>query len=174
MIASKLPKYNLETKFNLEEPMKQIFAGLCVLVLVFLISLSPPVQAETQRSMAGTFHYDVSKEITLNGTVASVLTKPTVGMIMGSHLMLTTLSGPVDASLGRFGLQGKGAASVARGQQVEVTGVMKTIHDHQVLLTRTLKVGGEVYSIRNQHGVPVSPQARERASGKTARKGESL
>lgn len=154
--------------------MKRLFAGLCVLVLVFLISLSPPVQAETQKNLAGTFHYDVSKEITLNGTVASVLTKPTAGMIMGSHLMLTTLSGPVDASLGRFGLQGKGAASAARGQQVEVTGVMKTIHDRQVLLTRTVRIGSQVYLIRNQYGVPLSPQARERASGKTTRKGESL
>jgi hypothetical protein len=93
---------------------------------------------------------------------------------MGSHLLFTTISGPLDASLGRFGLQGKGALSVAAGQQVEVTGVMKTIMDKQVFLARTVKAGGRVYTIRNEHGVPMSPQARDRANGKTAQKGGKL
>jgi len=92
-------------------------------------------------------------------------------MIWGSHLLLATTSGPVDASLGTFGLRGKGAVSVAAGQQVEVTGVMKTIKDKQVFLVRTVKAGGQVYTIRNEHGFPVSPQARERASRKTAGEG---
>jgi hypothetical protein len=92
---------------------------------------------------------------------------------MGSHLLLTTPSGQVDASLGTFGLRGKGALLVAAGQQVEVTGVMKTVNDKQVFLARTVKVGGQVYTIRNEHGFPVSPQARERANGKTPQKGES-
>jgi hypothetical protein len=80
----------------------------------------------------------------------------------------------VDASLAHSRLQGKGALSVAAGQQIEMTGVMKTIRDKQVFLVRSLKVGGEVYTIRNEHGFPVSPQARERLSGKTAQKGETL
>ena len=97
--------------------------------------------------------------------------KPSAGMIMGSHLLLATPSGPVDASLGRFGLLGKGAVSVTAGQQIEVTGVMKTLNDKQVLLVRTVKTGGQIYTIRNQHGFPVPPQARERASRKTAGEG---
>jgi len=151
--------------------MKRLFAGLCALALLFLISPQPLAQAQTtaETRAAGPFSYDISKEVTLNGAVSSVLTKPAAGMIWGSHLLLATASGPVDASLGRFGLRGKGAVSVAAGQQIEVTGVMRTIKDKQVLLARTVKVGGQVYTIRNEHGVPVSPQARERAQ-----KGESL
>jgi hypothetical protein len=154
--------------------MKRLFAAALTLLS---ISLLPLVQAQTAAvgtRTAGPFSYDVSQEVTLNGTVSSVLTKPSAGMIMGSHLLLATPSGPVDASLGRFGLQGKGAVSVAAGQQVEVTGVMKTLKDKQVFLVRTVKVGGEVYTIRNEHGFPVSPQARERASGKTTQRGETL
>ena len=153
--------------------MKRLCAGLCVLALLSLLSLLPPVLAQTAERTAGPFGYDVSKEVTLGGTVSSVLMKPSPGMIMGSHLLLATPSGPVDASLGTFGLRGKGALSVATGQQVEVTGVMKTLKDKQVFLVRTVKVGGQVYMIRSEHGFPVSPQARERA-GKTAQKGESL
>ena len=146
--------------------MKRLFAGLCALALLSLISLLPLAQAQTaaiETRTAGPFNYDIAKEVTLNGMVSSVLTKPTAGMIMGSHLLLATPSGPVDASLGRFGLEGKGAVKVAPGQQIEITGVMKTLNDKQVLLTRTVKVGGQVYTIRNEHGVPLSPQARERA-----------
>jgi hypothetical protein len=151
--------------------MKRLFAGLYALALISLISLQLPVQAQTAERSVGPLSYDASKEVTLNGTVLSVLAKPSPGMVMGSHLLLTTPSGPVDASLGRFGLMGKGALSVAPGQQVEVTGVMKTVKDKQVFLARTVKVGGEVYTIRNEHGFPVSPQARERANRKTAGEG---
>jgi len=115
-------------------------------------------------------YYDVGQEVTLSGTVSAVLIKPAPGMIMGSHLLLATVSGRVDASLGRWGLVGNGALWVTPGQQVEVTGVMKTFKDKQVLMARSVKVGDKVYWVRNEHGIPVSPQSRQR----TAQKEESL
>jgi hypothetical protein len=159
----------------------EICAGICTMTLVSLIAIQSPVQAQMAAGqthttettkVAGPFGYDVSQEVTLNGTVSSVLAKPSRGMIMGSHLLLATPSGLVDASLGRFGLRGKGALSVTAGEQVEVTGVMKTIKDRQVFLARTVKVGDEVYTVRNKHGFPVPPQARERANHSNA--GDSL
>jgi hypothetical protein len=116
------------------------------------------------------FSYDITREVTLSGTVSSVLLKPAPGMVVGSHLLLTTPTGRADVSLGRFGLSGRGALSVAAGQQIEVTGVMKTLKDQPVFLARTVKVGSQTYTIRSEHGVEVSPQARERA----AQKGDSL
>ena len=156
--------------------MKRLFAGRCVLVLLS-VSLLPPVQAQTTATgtrTAGPFSYDVSREVTLNATVSGVLTKPSAGMIMGSHLLLETSSGLVDASLGTFGLRGKDALSVTAGQQIEVTGVMTTIKGKQVFLVRSVKADGRVYVIRNERGFPVSPQARQNASPKTAQKGEEL
>jgi hypothetical protein len=140
-------------------------------VLLSLFFFNASIQAQTAGRSDGTFRYDVSHEVTLSGTVASVLTKKTPGMLMGSHLLLTTASGLVDTSLGAFGLRGKGALAVTPGKQVEVTGVMKTIRNKQVFLARTVTVGGKIYEIRNVHGIPVSPQARERASRKTAGEG---
>jgi hypothetical protein len=115
-------------------------------------------------------YYDISKEVTLSGTVSSVLVRPERGMIWGSHFLLSTVSGTVDASLGRWGLQGNGALSVSPGQQVEVTGIMKTFNNREVFLVRSAKAGGKVYTLRNVHGIEVSPQTRERA----AQKGKSL
>ena len=156
--------------------MKQLSTGLCTLAILFLISFLRPVQAQTTvgATRAGApFGYDVKEEVALTGTVSSVLTKAAPGMIVGSHLLLATPSGLVDASLGSFGLRGNGALSVTAGQQIEATGVMRTIKDKPLFLVRTVKVGGEVYTIRNEHGVPLSPQARERADQKTGQRGAS-
>ena len=150
--------------------MKPLSTGLCTLAILLISSLSP-VQAQTT---AAPVSYDTAREVTLACTVSSVLTKAAPGSIVGSHLLLATPSGSVDASLGRFGFQGYGAVSVAAGQQLEATGVVKTIKDKPVLLVRIVKVDGKVYTIRNEHGVLLSPQARKRAGQKASQKGQSL
>ncbi len=155
---------------------KELSTGLCTLAILFLISSLPPVQAQAQTTANATgstapSRYSLADEVTLTGTVSSVFTKAAPGMIAGSHLLLATPSGPVDAALGRFGLPGDGPVSVAAGQQIEATGVMKTLQGRAVFLVRTVKVGDEVYSLRNQHGVPLSPQARQRASQNTGENG---
>jgi hypothetical protein len=143
--------------------MKPTWNGLCIIAIVLVSLLPSPLQAQTL--MAG--------EVTVTGTVLTVAAKAAPGMIAGSHLLLSTPSGVVDASLGRFDLQGKGAVEVAAGRQVEATGVIKRMMDGKpVLLVRTLKAGGEIYLVRNQHGFPISPQARERAR-QSGRKGEA-
>jgi hypothetical protein len=60
------------------------------------------------------------------------------------------------------------------GQQVELTGIMKMIREKQVFVARTVKVGSRVYTIRNQHGIAVSPQARGRIAHQTGQKAETL
>jgi len=128
--------------------------------LLFAILVVPLNAADTDS------RYDVSKEITLSGTVSSVLHKPDPRMIWGSHLMVETAFGRVDASVGRFGLEGEGTVSVTPGQQIELTGVMKTVRDKEVFVVRSVRATGKTYPIRNEHGIEVSPQARERAAEK--------
>ena len=162
------------------KPAGVMMAGLLtgVVFAVFLLPLGtlplgaePPLESPPRESQP---YYDISKEVTLTGTVSSVLTKAAPGMIVGSHLLLTTAAGEVDASLGKWAMQGKDAFSVTPGRQVEATGVMKTVRDKQVFITRVVKVDGHVFTLRNQHGLPLSPESRERQSQMTVRKGESL
>jgi hypothetical protein len=138
-------------------------AGLTAGLLTGLLFavLAVPLNADDARPW-----YDASKEVTHSGTVSSVLHKPAAGMIWGSHLIVETASGRLDASLGRFGLEGKDALSVTPGQQVELTGVMMTIRDKQVFVVRRVKANGKTYIMRNERGIEVSPQARERAAEK--------
>ena len=148
----------------------RIFPGVIVGLLLAILAVPLSAQLATHPSP----FYDITKEVTLSGTVSSVLAQPLPEMIAGTHVVFATETGVVDASLGRWGLQGKGALSVVPGQQVEVTGVMKSLKGQQVFIARSVKSAGQVYMMRNEHGVPVSPQTRERASQKTAQKGGSL
>ena len=146
--------------------MRSLLAEIPALLLLFTISLAPLSHTQTRvaQSKAGPMNYDPSEEVTISGTVNEALLTSTSGMLAGSHLLLTTLSGQVDVSLGTFGLQGKGALSVAPGQQIQVTGVIKIFNSTPVLLARSVKAGDAVYAIRNEHGIPVTPHARSRAN----------
>lgn len=143
----------------------RLISGLLASLLFAILAV--PLVARPTDSL---WDYDVRQEVTISGTVSSVLERPAPGMIWGSHLVIDTLSGKVDASLGRWALVGKRALSVAPGQQVEVTGVMKTFNEKEVLLVRTVTVNGKPFAVRNQHGMLMSPQSREIA----AQRGDTL
>jgi hypothetical protein len=146
----------LRTKSILEAEMKRLFPGLGALVLVAFVSLALPSHAQTDAAKTQPFvslKYDISQEVKLSGTITDVVTQPSESMLSGSHLILQTASGSIDAQLGGLRLAGRDAISVAPGEQVQVTGVIKTIHNQAVLLTRLIEVNGRVYELRNEHGI---------------------
>ncbi len=157
--------------------MRRLFAGIGQLLLMCWICTLQPIQAQTgavATQSRGPFGYDVAEEVTLEGMVAGFVAKAAQGSIPGAHFSLATLSGPIDVSLGVLALQGRSALSaVVVGQQVEVTGITKTLKNKEVFLARSVKIGEHLYVIRNEHGIPVSPQARERASQKVRQNEES-
>jgi len=152
--------------------------ALCALVIVCVFSFAgaAPVQAQASGKTATVqpFRYDAAEEVTLSGRVARVLWNAAPGMTAGAHVVLETPAGMVDASLGRFAFEGKDVITLAAGEQVEARGVMRTIKGRQVLVVRTVMVKGEIYVIRNERGLALSPQARERASKKMDGNGGAL
>jgi hypothetical protein len=149
--------------------MKSLFR---ILSALFLAALLPFIQAQTAKSsQAYPFHYDISDEVTIGGAVTGVLTKAPAGMMNGSHLLIATPSGSIDVSLGAYALIGKGALPVNVGEQVEVTGVMKSLSNKPVFMARAITAGGRAYPIRNERGIAMSPQARERARRGSAQDG---
>jgi hypothetical protein len=107
--------------------------------------------------------YDLTQEITLTGTVSSVVKSPTreMKMLGGSHLLVETTSGAVDASLGASAMRGKQALFVTTGERVQITGVMKTVGDRRVLIARLVLAHGHVFQIRNEHGFAFAPVSRK-------------
>jgi hypothetical protein len=134
------------------------WAPIFIGVAASLFAASLPAQTtERATNQVRPFQYDKTVETTVSGTVKSVVAKPEPGMTMGGHVMLQTSSGIIDTSLGTLALSGRDPLPVAAGQMVEITGVWKTINGQPVLLARTVKIGGEVYEVRNEHGFPLIP-----------------
>ena len=140
-------------------------------MLVVLTSVGSSLAQNAAPSAAPLF-YDVTQETTLAGTVADISTTAAPKALPGAHLTLTTPNGAIDVSLGAFVFAGKGSLPVTGGEQVELTGISKVLQGRQVFLARLLKVGDNVYAIRNSHGLPITPASHERANQK-AQNGET-
>ncbi len=120
--------------------------------------------------------YDITKEVTITGSISSVVKRatPSMKMMPGSHLVVTTSSGTVDASLGRFAMKGKNPLSFTAGEQVRLTGVIHTTSTgKEVFMARLVQANGHIYKIRNEHGFAYAPAARK-DSAKSESKGGSL
>ena len=149
--------------------MKWRFPVLGPTAVLALCLFALPIYAQTAAvttNSAVPHRYDITKEVTLTGTVNNVVKTPTreMKMLPGSHLMLATGSGRLDASLGRFAMRNQGVLSITPGQQVQVTGIVTTVKNQQVFVTRLVQVNGHTYKVRNEHGVAVAP-----VSGKSNR-----
>jgi len=166
----------LGSKANPEDSMKRRFSVVGPFAVLALCLFAMPIHAQTAvtTKTAVPLRYDISKEVTLTGTVSSIVksASPETKMMAGSHLIVETTSGTVDASLGGFALRGTGALSVTPGQRVQVTGVMQKIRDKEVLVTRLVQADGHLYTIRNEHGFALAPVARERATKSEAKGGQ--
>lgn len=139
------------------------FVPLAILAVFFLAPALVRAQAAATRTPSPVPpRYDARLEVRLEGTVTSVVKRPTaeMKMEMGSHLLVSTHAGTVDASLGQFALVGKGAMQVTSGAHVQLTGVMKTENGKQVFITRAVVTNGHTYTLRNEHGFPYLPAAR--------------
>jgi hypothetical protein len=146
--------------------MKSQFPALGPVAVLALCLFATPIHAQTAEGTPGSVvppKYDLTHEVTFAGTVSSVvkITTPEMQMLGGSHLVIQTTSGKIDASLGAYAMKAEGALSVSPGQQVQVTGVMKTIRDQQVFVTRLVQVNGRIYKIRNEHGFVLAPEPRK-------------
>ncbi len=143
--------------------MKKLLGGFCLLTALVISSLAAPVYAEHGVSFKRTViapRYDARHEVTLEGTVQSLVNKPAPGMMLGAHLMVTTSKGTVDAHVGNFVTRGPNALSLASGQHVKIVGVMATIHSRQVFLTRTIETGDRTVAVRDAHGFLIVPGAK--------------
>jgi hypothetical protein len=152
--------------------MKWQFRVLAPLALALCVSALPLHAQTSEVSTKSTVHpwYDISQEVRLSGTISVVEKTPARGTeaIIGSHLIVETSAGKVNASLGSYALKGKSPLSLSSGQQVQMLGVMKTIKGQQVFVARVIQVNGHEYTIRNEHGFANATIARGKTnSGRT-------
>jgi hypothetical protein len=130
-------------------------------VLILAIGMQPLLaQNNAAKTANGPFHYRQKDEVTLSGVVSAVISRSAENTVNGSHLILATSVGTIDVSLGPWAMLGPKHLDVSAGDEVSVTGVFTIMNQKQILFARSVSAGGYIYSIRNEHGVALSPQAR--------------
>jgi hypothetical protein len=154
-----------QAKFSQETKMRKI-AGLLGLLIALAISLlAGPLYANESGALKRTVmasKYDLAKEVTVEGTIQSLVRKPAPGAIMGAHLMVSTAHGTVDAHIGNYLVAGKFAVPLPAGQSVKLVGMMTTFNHQSVLLVRTMDTGSGTIMVRSEHGFLVYPGAKAR------------
>ena len=148
--------------------MKKTTGGLCLLMTLAIASLAAPLYANEsvvpKRTVIAS-RYDVSKEVTLEGTVQSLVRKPAPGTMMGAHLIVSTAQGLVDAHIGNYVAVGRYATSFASGQSVKLVGIMREFNQKNVFVVRTIQTANRTIAVRNDHGFLVYPGAKVRLLG---------
>jgi hypothetical protein len=139
--------------------MRKFIRGAVLIASIGLLSIAGPAKAQTAAQTPvhptkapAPARYVASKEVTLEGTVASMVTKPTAGMLIGAHVILATPTGDVDGHLGTYAMKGTNPVSLTPGERVQMTGVMIMAEGKRVFLVRTIQAGSHLYTIRNEHG----------------------
>lgn len=138
---------------SVEKPTRWIAALLFGLSLAIL---SIPLTAQPADSTAphpGFGHgYDKAHEVTLNGTIAEVVSKAPTGSPFGLHLMVAGPQGTVDAHLGPF-MTKDILEALHTGTPVQIVGAYEKLHGKQILLARQVIFGGRQVTVRNENGM---------------------
>jgi hypothetical protein len=147
-----------------EFTMRNKLGGFCLLTALVITSLAAPLYASNKpfkRTVIAP-RYQASKEVTMEGTIQSVVKKPTPGSMLGTHLMVSTSKGTIDAHIGTFVTRGSHGYSPAVGQSVKIVGVMTTVNHKEVFLTRSIESGNRTVQVRTAHGFLIVPGVKGR------------
>lgn len=111
--------------------------------------------------------YDLTKEVKIQGTIQKIDGFGTSGPI-GTHILLETSSGMLDAHLGFGAASSPKNLGIALGQNVTVTGMMETVGTTNVLIARILMTPNRIFVLRNEHGIPVRAVPRGSTPAKSS------
>ena len=143
--------------------MRKIVGGLSLLTALVISVCWVPLDANesvTPKRTVIASKYDVTKEVTLEGTIQSLVKNPAAGAMPGAHLIVSTGQGTVDAHIGNHVIMGPSAESFATGQAVKLVGIMTKFNEQEVLLVRTIQTGNRTITVRNEHGFLVYPGSK--------------
>lgn len=123
-----------------------------------IIALAVLMIAATLTTLAqgkpGSRRYDPATEITVKGSVENVTELTGRRGWKGTHLILKTDAETLAVHVGPSAFLSQNQFSVAKGDQVEVTGSKVTRATGTVLIAREIKKDGKTLVLRDASGVP--------------------
>jgi hypothetical protein len=147
--------------------MRKLSLSVCYLSAIVVSAPAVPLHAGNAPEFKRTVvvaRYDAAKEITIEGTIQQLVTKPIPGAILGGHLMVSTSSGIIDAQIGSFILRGPQPFAPVAGQSVRIVGVMANINRRNVFLARTIETENRTIEVRTARGFFVIPGTENRSA----------
>lgn len=106
--------------------------------------------------------YDVSREVTVQGTVAS-FTESASAAPLGAHVVVQSASGPVDVHLGDAKLLQARHITLSAGDTVRIIGENLPYGNGTQFFARILQKGTQAVALRGVHGLPLRPMAQTSA-----------
>jgi hypothetical protein len=136
-----------------------VFFLTVIWLLAFSISVAPTAFAQTPSAATTTAPriYEAARETTVGGTISEVVTRPKAGLPLGLHLMVETAQGQMDVQLGPYFGRLAAQKGLLPGATIQVTGETFHFNAGDVFLARTITVGNQTITVRNQYGFPVRP-----------------
>ncbi len=124
-----------------------------------LFCVSAGAQQNTQSSAQQMRAYDVSREVSMQGTVVS-FTENSSTAPLGPHVVIQTTSGQVDVHLGDAKLLKANHLTLAAGDSVRVVGENVTHGTSNQFFARIIQKGNQTLTLRSARGFPLRPASK--------------
>lgn len=131
----------------------RISAGVSI-VLLFCAGVA--AQQKTQSAAPEKRAYDVSQEVSLQGTVVSFVESSQTPPL-GPHVVVQTASGQVDIHLGDARLLKANHLTLAAGDSIRVVGENVPYGTGTQFFARILQKGNQTLALRSTRGFPLRP-----------------
>jgi hypothetical protein len=123
------------------------------LFLVFILALTAHIALAQKDEVAP--KYDVTKEVTIKGTIEDVNEMTMPKGEVGVHLMVKTADSVIEVRLCPSGVLKDFEIQFEKGQTVTVTGSKVKIGETDVILAREVVRGNNTITLRDKQGGPV-------------------
>jgi hypothetical protein len=145
-------------------------APLILTAVLLLCSSAVWAQQSTQRGLPQTQSIDLSREVSLLGTVIKyepVSDKPPIG----AHLLLQTASGQVNVHLGNAKVLEANHLTLAPDDSVRILGETRALGDTTYFAARIVQKGTQAVAVRSSRGFPLTPASTLTPAQKDALRG---
>jgi DNA/RNA endonuclease YhcR with UshA esterase domain len=127
------------------------------------VLLGPLMVAPAQAQRTAGPRYDPATEVTVKGTIEEVREIPHGTWSAGIHLTLKTDQTAMDVHVGPARFLAAHAMTLAKGDQIGVTGSKVSYDGKDALLAREIKKGEQTLTLRDSKGIPEWSRGRRRS-----------
>ncbi len=129
------------------------------LTVVLLFSIGAGAQQKAQRVPQQRRSYDLSREISLQGTVVNFM-QDAAAPPLGPHVVVQTASGQIDVHLGDARLLQAHEFSLAAGDSIRVIGENVPYGTSTQFFARIIQKGNQTLALRSVRGFPLRPATK--------------